>query len=153
GTGRGAEQGDRLTGRDLLGEQGDALALLLHLFQVAAAVLVPANRVPPLAVEVGGQLLAGPEVAPPPVPGLLLLRQRRRPVTADQQAEAVVGVLVLVPALGLDHGPSLHPGAAARNDLWPAPVVCPGAAAVSMRVWADRPISPLAPGRRPRPCP
>src|SRR5690606_3749884 len=102
-----AEQGDRLALRDAPGQIPDGLRLRLHLFQVAAAVLLPADRRAVLAVEGGVQLATGTEVLLPGIPGLVLLPQPARAVAADQQPKAVVGLGRVVPALGLD--PATHP--------------------------------------------
>ena len=85
-----AEQGDRLARRDHAGQLVDVFALGGHFFEIAAAVGLPIDGVAVLAVEVGVQLPAGAQVFAPGVPGLVFLAEGPRPITADQQAEAVV---------------------------------------------------------------
>src|SRR5262249_21147431 len=74
--------------------------------QVALAVRLPGERRAVLAVEVGVQLPAGPQVRAPGVPRLVLLGQRPRPVATHQQPEAVGRLTRVVPPLRLDgHAP------------------------------------------------
>src|SRR5581483_7290818 len=101
---RGAEQGDALARRHLLRQAEDAVALRLHLAQVAAAVLVPVDRRAVLAVDGGVQRDRRRQLFDPGVPALVLPADAARAVAGDEDARAVVGFDRIVPAARLDLG-------------------------------------------------
>src|SRR6478609_3430144 len=117
--GRRTKQRDRLALGEEAGQLGDQLLrpLLLHLFEVAPAILVPGDFfLARLAVEVGVQFLARSEFLVPALPVFVLLRQGSRTIAADQQTQAVVRLDRVVPALGLDRHEGA-PSAGARGLL------------------------------------
>src|SRR5439155_133352 len=118
GAGRGAKQRDRLALRHHLRQFFDVAARLrvLHLFEEATPVLLPGDRRAVRAVVVGGQPPAPREFGTPGVPGFVRLRHAARPVPADEQAEAIVLPLRVVPAFGLQWHDA--PAASAATSDW-----------------------------------
>src|SRR5436190_10915353 len=99
---RRAEKSDGFSAGHAASQVRDALFLILHFFEIAAAIFLPIDGRSMLAVEVGVQLFTGTEVFFPLVPGLKFFLERARAITAYLQAEAVVRFAGIVPALGLD---------------------------------------------------
>ena len=120
--GRRAEKRDGLAGFDAPRELVDGRRLGAHLRQVSLPVLRPGQGPSaPLAVERGEELGARPQLAAPLVPRFLSFRQPARPVAADEDAPAVVGLSRVVPAAGSQrHGWDvlpLDPFFCGRNTL------------------------------------
>ena len=70
-TGRGTQQGNSLALADQFRQLVDEVGLFLHLFEVSAAVVVPADGVAVFAVEVGMQFLADILAAPVDRPAVM----------------------------------------------------------------------------------
>ena len=94
GAGRRTQQRDRLAGGDLARPgwrcSPAASAPSSHRDSGGVYSSQANGQLPMFAVEGGVQFLARTELTPPQVPGLFLLRQGARPITADQQAKAIV---------------------------------------------------------------
>lgn len=113
----GTEKRDRLAPGDPVGEGADGFRLRNQLHEVALAVLAPGNGCPPLAVAIGVKLAAWSELRKPGIPGFRSLAHAPRSVSADEEATAIVGFGLIVPALGLDaprHSTTLAPIPAMR---------------------------------------